>query len=535
MTRKLISQMLLMFLSVTLLANGNGKRNPSVDVVRYLFEITLGDQNDTITAKATIQLKIVEPADSVRLDLRNVGAEGRGMTVTSLTVNGRPVAWTHVNDKVSLPLPPASQPGGNLQIEIGYRGIPGNGLVIAATKFGKRGFFGDHWPDRGSHYLPCIDHVSDKAAVEFIITAPDHYTVVANGSLIKEQNLRNGTKLTHWREDTPIPVKVMTFGAAEFAVEKAGSVAGIPVWTYVYPENREAGFSDYALALKAVEYYSDLIGPYPYPKLANVQSKTMFGGLENAGCIFYSENSVTGTGRSEGLIAHEIAHQWFGNSVTEADWHHVWLSEGFATYLTSMYWEMKEGTARLGADMRSARERVLRASASAPKPVIDTTVTDLMRLLSANSYQKGAWVLHMLRNHVGDAAFNEGLRLYYARFRDSNALTSDFCKVMEEVSGLDLEWFFHQWLWVAGQPDLKTEWTYDSVAGQVQINITQAQDYLFRFPLEMVVQIGGQSKRVNIDISERTSKIVVEFPVNPENIVTDPDVRLLFREVSAGR
>lgn len=520
---------ILLLLPLQIFAGGNSKLNTNIDILRYRFNLTLSDDYDTIRGSAVIDLRFLKAADSVRLDLESVRPDGKGMKVISVELNSASAGWKHNASKLAIAAGNSGKEGSNAVLTITYSGIPSNGLVISQTKFGQRSFFADHWPDRAGYYLPCIDHVSDKAAVEFIITAPEHYTVVSNGSLLEEKELPAGMKTTHWREDVPIPVKVMTFGAADFAFEQSGTAAGIPVWSYVYPENREEGFSDYALALKAVEFYSTLIGPYPFPKLANVQSKTMFGGLENAGCVFYSENSVTGTGRSEGLLAHEIAHQWFGNSVTEADWHHIWLSEGFATYLTSMYWEKEQGDERLKADMKSARDRVLRTSGTAPKPVIDTTITDLMRLLSANSYQKGAWVLHMLRHQTGDKEFRDGLRLYYSRYRDANALTEDFMTVMEEVSGQNLDWFFHQWLHVGGQPELRTEWTYDSVIGETEIVITQIQDYLFRFPLDLKIVTGNGEKIVRTECTEKITRLKINSGGKPVEVIPDPDVVLLFR------
>lgn len=527
--KKLIPFILLLLLSCHARGEGNSRRNDSVDILRYVFRLTLSDNYDTISAQATITLRLLALTDSVGFDLRSRRSDGKGMKVSSVTLGSGRTSWVHRNDRVTIPLSSLRTAGEEMTVTIAYSGVPADGLVISTTRFGKRSFFADHWPDRASHYLPCVDHPSDKAAVEFIITAPEHYSVVSNGSLVEEKSLPEGMKTTHWREDVPIPLKVTTFGAADFAISKAGEVAGVPVWTYVYPENRNEGFADYALAVHPMQYYSDLIGPYPYPKLANVQSKTMFGGLENAGAIFYSESSVTGTGRSEGLIAHEIAHQWFGNSVTEADWHHIWLSEGFATYLTSMYWEMKEGPTRMKSEMRSARERVLRASERNPAPVIDTTITDLMRLLSANSYQKGAWVLHMLRNRIGDEAFTAGLRLYYTRYNNSNALTSDFMSVMEEVSGQRLGDFFHQWLYVPGQPDIKISWIV-LADGRIEITVNQMQDHIFKFPLELEIVCDSGSRRVSEVIESRSVRLMSELPGKPVEIIPDPDVRLLFRE-----
>jgi aminopeptidase N len=529
--KKLFASILIILSATALLANGNSKRNSSLNIVRYSFSIDLNDTTDNIEGKTVILLELKERTDSLRFDLRNLRADGRGMSVNSITINDAPASWTHKNNKIAAVSGIPLNVGAKLTVTISYYGVPADGLLISKNRFGNRSFFADHWPDRASNYLPCIDHPADKAAVEFIITAPVHYKVVSNGLLIEESNLAGNRKLTHWREDNPIPVKVMTFGAAEFATAYAGEASGIPVWTYVYPENRAEGISDYSIALKPMEYFASLIGPYPFPKLANVQSKTVFGGLENAGCIFYSEGSVTGTGRSEGLIAHEIAHQWFGNTVTEADWHHVWLSEGFATYLTTLYWEKQQGAGRLQSDMRSARDRVLRASVQNPKPVVDTTIIDLMRLLSANSYQKGAWVLHMLRGEVGEEQFVAGLQLFYSRFRYSNALTSDFQRVMEEVSGRDLEKFFHQWLYVAGEPVLKTEYTYNARNSQLVITVTQTQEHIFSFPLEIEIKgDNGNTKQVRLDVAEKVSRIEVSSTFKPIQIITDPQVKLLFRD-----
>jgi aminopeptidase N len=259
-----------------------------------------------------------------------------------------------------------------------------------------------------------------------------------------------------------------------------------------------------------------------------VQSKTIFGGLENAGCIFYSENSVTGRGKTEGIMAHEIAHQWFGNSVTENDWYDIWLSEGFATYLATVFMEKNYGPERLTRNMRSDREEVIKYYLKSPRPVIDTTITNLMRLLSANSYQKGAWVLHMLRHELGDENFWKGIRLYYERFRNSNALTADFEKVMEETSGRDLHGFFHQWLYIAGQPDLKITKQPSDRKRETEIVIEQKQQSLFRFPLELLINSQEGEYRKRIEISDRISRIKVKTAKLNE-VVPDPDVNLLFR------
>lgn len=375
-----------------------------------------------------------------------------------------------------------------------------------------------------------VDHPSDKAGVDFIIRAPLQYRIVASGVLVEESIMPDFTMLTHWKEEIPLPVKVMTLRAAPFAVRLSDTAGDIPVWSWVFSGNREEGFNDYSIAVKPLQFYVNLIGPYPYKNLANVQSKTIFGGLENAGCIFYSENSVTGQGRAEGLIAHEIAHQWFGDCVNEKNWHHIWLNEGIATYLTAVYMEKTYSTDRLKEIMRSARDRVLRAQDRDPSPVIDTTIVNLMELLNANSYQKGSWVLHMMRNELGDSTFWKGIRLYYNRFRNGNALTADLMDVMEEVSGRKLERFFNQWLYIAGQPVLKISLASGEAEGTMKIIIEQKQEHLFSFPLEILLNDSMSSRIEKIMVSERITTFKVK--AEPDLLITpDPGVRLLYKSL----
>jgi aminopeptidase N len=209
----------------------------------------------------------------------------------------------------------------------------------------------------------------------------------------------------------------------------------------------------------------------------------------------------------------------------------VWLSEGFATYLTSVYMEKNYGRERLAVEMKTDRDQVIRFYLRSPRPVIDTTITNLMKLLSVNSYQKGAWVLHMLRHELGDGIFWKGMRSFYEKFRNKNALTYDFEKVMEEASGKDLSRFFHQWLYVAGQPDLKITNTPSKRNGNTEITIEQKQDFLYRFPIELLINSQEGTYRKNIEVSERITKLTVKTGQIKE-IIPDPDVNLLFRQVS---
>jgi aminopeptidase N len=314
----------------------------------------------------------------------------------------------------------------------------------------------------------------------------------------------------------------MVIGVADFAIDHTGDVKGIPVYTYVFPENKDAGFKSYAVAKEILGYYIEKIGPYAYKKLANVQSKTKFGGMENADAIFYEENSVDSRGIEE-LMAHEIAHQWFGDAATEKSFNHLWLSEGFATFMANVYLESKYGYGELKKRLFKDREIVFGFEKTMRVPVVDTEIKgNYMQLLNANSYQKGGWVLHMLWRKLGDEAFWKGIRGYYAEYNGSNANTDDFRTVMEKVSGQNLQQFFKQWLYTAGHPQLEITWKYDLAKSAIELNITQKQNSLFEFPLE--ISVDGQLHNVNI----KNKNTVIRFAVKGKPTVgIDPNVNLL--------
>jgi len=492
-----------------------------IDVQQYKFSIQLNDQNDEIKGQAEIKVNFLKSDAAFTLDLINKDANGIGMTVLSVKENNQLLKFRQDSSKVWIT--PKTKTAGVYTFIISYAGTPSNGLVIAKNMYGKRTFFGDNWPNRAKYWLPCNDHPSDKAPVEFIVTAPDHYQVIANGLKIKESALPNHLKITHWREEVSLPTKVMVIGVADFAIEQAGTVKGVPVYSYVYPENKERGFKDYAYALKIIPFYDKKIGAFPYKKLANVQSKTMFGGMENASAIFYSESSVGQPG-VESLFAHEIAHQYFGDAVTENNWKHVWLSEGFANYMTNAYTEYTYGTDSLKNVMGQQREKIFAFEKRRLTPVIDSAVTDnFMQLLNANSYEKGAWTLHMLRRKIGDNAFWKGIQNYYKTYSGGNASTENLQAMMEKASGKELKVFFNQWLRRAGHPLLSVKWQYDETAKTLKIQVDQKQALTYNFLLEFAVN--GQMQ--NIAIEQKTTTLNIPMGMKPTSFKLDPDMNLL--------
>ena len=503
-------------------------KNEAVDVQDYIFSLTLNDENNEINGEAVININFKTEVDQFVLDL--VGKLGDyGMEVTRVFEGDSIANYTFKNDKIRII--PSSNGKKSRTFKVTYQGVPRKGLVIDTTKFGQRSFFGDNWPNLARHWLPSVDHPYDKATIEFRITAPEDYDVVATGGKIEESNLGNGFKLTSYKEPAPVAMKVVTIGVTRFASILLDEVYDIPVTAWVYPENRLQGFSDYKVASKVLKYFIDHIGPYSYAKLANMQAKTQWGGLENAGTIAYFEDSVTGMNTVEDLIAHEIAHQWFGNSATESSWNHVWLSEGFATYFSILYLEHIYGDEKRKDELALDRKQVIDYYRQNPSPIVDLTIKDPMRVLSINTYQKGGWVLNMLRHQLGDDLFWKGIRSYYKSFKDSNVMTADFRKVMENVSSKNLQPFFDQWLFTKGHPIIKWDWTYKN--DKVIINLNQVQDHhIFKFPLEIGLIQDDEIKVVKVDVNESSELFEIALESSPDSIVLDPNYWLLFEENS---
>lgn len=501
------------------------QRNTSADIQSYIFNLSLNDATNEIFGETMITVNFKEEVNEFALDLIEKTATF-GMEVTGVFEGSIAANYSYKSNKLNIT--PSMDTLKLRTYRIIYHGIPERGLVIDTTKFGQRSFFGDNWPNLARHWLPSVDHPYDKARVEFRITAPEHYDVIATGKKIEESHIENGLKLTTYKETAPVAMKVVTIGVTEFASKLLDDVYNIPVSAWVYPENRLDGFSDYAVASKVLKYFIDNIGPYSYAKLANMQAKTQWGGLENAGTISYFENSVTGKNEVEGLIAHEIAHQWFGNSATENDWNHVWLSEGFATYFAILYQESVYGFEKRKEELALDRKEIITYYKTKPSPIVDPSIKNPMNVLSVNTYQKGSWVLNMLRHKLGDELFWKGIRTYYRTYQNANVMTVDFQKEMELVSGQNLSSFFQQWIFTKGYPELKWNWTYKK--GSVKIEILQQQDSVFQFPLEIGIVKNGVIKIETIQVTSKKESFEIETATNPDSIILDPDFWLLYEE-----
>lgn len=498
------------------------------DARHYDIRLTVPASGSDITGITEVTLGVTGRADTLTLDFT-------GLAVAGVRVDDAPATFRHDGGKLRIPLRPGVAPGRELRVSVEYSGVPDDGLIIRNTVHGQRAVFADNWPNRARFWFPAIDHPADKATAAFTVDAPATWQVVANGVPHADDapaGPRGDDTLRRWRWtiEQPISTYNMVIGATEFDVRVLGTpcVADrrcVDVTTWLFPQSAAAAGGSFRRGVQMVEYYSSLVAPFPYGKLAHVQSATRFGGMENATAIFYDEQALAKGRDIEATVAHETAHQWFGNAVTAADWPDLWLSEGFATYFATLFFEHADGLGRLRERMENDRARIVKSD-TIGRPIADSSNDDLFARLNTNTYQKAGWVLHMLRGIVGDEAFFAGIRRYYRDHEHRTATTADLRRAMEGAARRDLGWFFEQWLFEPGFPRLRATARWDAAAREAVITIEQTQPVswpTFRIPLTVQVRTGATSVRQTIEVNERREVVRMPVASAPDGLALDPD------------
>lgn len=510
---------LLLALQAPLAARADTLR-PKNDALNHDVSIVLSDTGTHIVGIMATTWRL-RSADPIEVQLDSVYRVVRVLTDGEGEKRMGRITFA-LNQGGGVYIPHKKQAGDTLVTSIRYHGIPRDGLVIRIdSTTGARTVFADNWPDRAHKWIPLEDHPSDKATVALHIEVPAGIQVIATGVLQKIDTLPRNRTVWHFRMNQRISPYGIVFGAARLVtttVPDAGcAVKCVPLAVVTYPQ-------DSALAMQKVfprvgdmiDFFSGLIGPFPYDRLSHVQSTTMFGGMENPTAIFYDTRGIAAGTMSEATVAHETAHQWFGDAVTEDDWHHVWLSEGFATYYSALWVRHADGDSAFARVMAAAADRIRKAPET-ERPIIDLAQTSLFALLNSNSYPKGAWVLHTLRGLIGDSAYHSGIRDWYRTYRDTSALSDDFARVMSRAAQQDLTPYFTQALTQPGYPKLEVGWRHGGNALTLTVRQVQSKAWgFFTLPKlvirvdgqEFVRSVSGQETTLTLDGVRRTPKLV---------------------------
>jgi aminopeptidase N len=486
-------------------------------------------------ARTEIKVLALKPISQIDLDFGD-------MIIDSITVNYQVTRYEQRGGTLRIKLAEAQPKDSQFSIIVVYHGKPKDGLILTSDKDGKPSAIGDNWPDRVHHWIPSFDHPSAKATVSFTVTAPEQNQVVANGSLDRVENNGKGMRTWSYNEKVPIPPYCMIVAIGQFARIDAGKPLSIPLTYFVPTSDRKYAAKGFSPAIPALRFFSQTVAPYPYEKLAMIIGATRFGGMENSSAIVFTSSlfdpypnaKMSKTfGTRAGIVdvvAHEIAHQWFGDSVTESTWADLWLSEGFATYFAALFIQRYEGEQSFQEYMQQAAETCFRYEQRSRTPIFDRETEDLLKLLNANSYQKGAWVLHMLRSSLGDEAFFRGIRDYYNAHKNSTASTEDLRAALEKSSGQPLKEFFARWIYGTGHPHYELNWRWRR--GDLSINLRQLQpEPAFPNPLPIDVVTGSGRQRFTIQPKGRETVEHFQVASEPSAIEVDPNNTVL-KEIS---
>jgi aminopeptidase N len=430
--------------------------NGGYDVQNYTLDITVNDvETSDLEGKTVVEARATENLSSFNFDFI-------GFEITSMTVNGQPAEFERSRQELTITPSSALAEGESFTVEVQYQGIPGEMDSIAIPiQTGWITFEGGSFvlsePDGAASFYPVNDHPLDKATYTFRVTVPKPFEAAANGVLT--DMVDNGETTTFiFEARDPMASYLATINIDEFDLETSQSENGVPIRNYYPTGSPEEMREPFARQGEMIEYFSDLFGAYPFEVYGALVIDMEFGAALETQTLSIFSKAMIDRGRegSEQVVAHELAHQWFGDSVSLADWRDIWLNESFATYAQALWAEHTNGRAALDEWIKRTYAFVIkeRKSMSPPgEPPAD-------RLFNAGVYYWGALGLHALRLEVGDETFFEILKTYHERFTDGNAKTADFIAVAEEVSGKELSEFFDSWLYseeLAPIPELGLE------------------------------------------------------------------------------
>ncbi len=489
----------------------------------------------------------------------------KGPAVSAVSLGDAPCQFAQADNLLVITLPAPLAPNVPADLHIAYtldfRGNRGEGLTwspgraetdsltLAFPQIHSQG-----QADENSRWFPCHDFPNERLTTELIVDVESGYAVCSNGRLV-EQSDADGRTRWHWLQDKPHPNYLVTLVIGKFSILEVGGPdsarPGLPMPVYVAQGSEETAREVFANTPAMVAFFEKLLDePYPWDQYAQLCVRDFkAGGMENTSATSLYAGAARGErGDQDDLIAHELAHQWFGDLLTCRSWDHLWLNEGWASYAECL-WSEHLGSSRSPEAATRAYQRAVmqnfrkqrsmnRASAPETPPVVTNRYTDPDDLFSRvdDVYSKGAIVLHMLRQRIGDSAFFAGVRNYIDTHKAAGLVeTSDFRRALESASGQSLERFFDQWVMRPGMASLAIDYRHDPEANTLTIDVEQIQTidrfnpaYAFSLPFLLRFE-DGSTQWVYLDTESRTASVTVQVPSRPRQITVDPNITVFAR------
>ena len=488
-----------------------------IDVLYYRLNLDIDPANGTIVGDLTAEVRVIDSTLSrIEFDLINT------LTVTGVNLNDITHSYSRNSYQVLIPILDSVAVNQILTISINYNGSPGS------TGFGSFAFDSHNgldliWtlsePYGARTWWPCKDDPSDKAdSVDIIIKVPSNLTVASNGNLVG--TMEQGNEITfYWQERYPITTYLVSLAIYPYQVwydqYESNSGVTMPIEFYVFPDHYNSLRENYLLTNDMISFFAEVFGEYPFINEKYGHAEFGWGG----GMEHQTITSLGGW--SESLIAHELAHMWWGDMITCASFHHIWLNEGFATYAEALWWEDQYGTAALHADM-DRNKYFGGGTIYVENPV---TTGDIFN--GDLSYRKASWVLHMLRHVVGDSTFFDILRTYADEpsMKYNSVTTDQFRSVCEAVSGMDLQIYFQQWIYGSYFPRYALHWQQNQDSLIVTIQQVQQTGTFFQMPIDLEIICTDTTYTEVVNNTQVTEDFTLALPPGKmvSNVILDPD------------
>lgn len=505
----------------------------SYDVLHYKLELQFEEEKEKVVGRATIVLT------PLRSSLDSIVLHAVALDVQSVVLPpAQPLRFANRDSVLAIFFDRPYTLSDTLSIRIDYTAIPKQGLYFMKPDSTNPRRPHQIWTQgediNNRHWFPCWDFPNDKATSEVRATVRDSWTLLSNGKLVSVKHDRaKKTKTFHWSQSKPHVSYLIMLAAGEYEVVTEHH-RGIPIQYYLYPDRVEDGKRSLAATPHALKYFEEATGfPYPWEKFAQIFiTDFMWGGMENTSAVTLNESYLIDRRglvdfTSDDVVAHELAHQWFGDLVTCRDWTELWLNEGFANYFEALFKRHRKGNDEYQLDLLRQAESVLSAERDqGRKPVVS------VNSLGANLYAKGAWVLYMLHNLVGDREFHRALKHYLERNAFTSVSTHDFRKAVEEATGQNLDWFFDQWLYKAGHPKLTVTRRWDESAKALVLTFEQTQEVdsltgVFILPLDIECTTSAGKTLTHVVLESKEQSVTIPLPEPPRMVIVDKGMKVL--------
>jgi len=508
-----------------------------VDIQHIALVLDVDPTKRTVSGTATLRGMVI--GQSVRV----IELDAVELTIDKVTSSGKTVTFRHDGTKLRVELAAALAHGAEWSLAIDYKGAPRRGLYFVGPDEGYPQKPLQVWTqgqDEDSRYwFPCLDAPHEKATSEVKVTVPASMFALSNGTLVSDKT--SGERRTlHWRLDVPHSCYLVTLAVGDFGTIET-KWRDVPVVYYVERGKEALAERTLARTPQMLELFSTKFGvPYPYPRYAQVfVADFIFGGMENTSATTLTDTILIDERAAidydiDSLVAHELAHQWFGDLVTCRDWGEGWLNEGFATYSEYLWREHHEGRDAADLELEEWADAYFGEDAGRYRRTIATKLYDEpIDIFDHHLYEKGGRVLHMLRNVLGDELFFKSLQHYLTKHRHGVVESRDLARAVEEATGRVLDWFFSQWVIDgAGHPELEVGFRWDPDASIVTVTVDQHQRVegrtpLFRLPTKVRFRVGDKDVDVPIEITEAKHSFHIKVEGEPSQAIFDPGRVLL--------